>query len=80
MVTIKSIIEDKIMSTYVIVEFKPEDNQELANVLMLNYRSMDFIYFEDGVLKCAWSNQELNDLVTPHWQFIIEHELSHDGS
>ena len=83
MVTIKSTIEDKIMSMYVIIEFKPVDNQELADVLMINYRSMDFIHLEDDVLNCAfelWDNQELKDSVTPHWQFIREHELSHDGS
>jgi hypothetical protein len=71
------------MGMYVIIEFEPEDNQELADVLMSDYRSMDFLHLEDDVLNCAfelWNNQELHDLVAPHWQFIKEHELSHDGS
>jgi len=69
------------MSMYVIVEFNPGDNQELATVLMSNYKSMDFVHLEDGVLNCAFElcyNQKLNDLVTPHRQFIREHELPHD--
>jgi hypothetical protein len=73
-----SIIEDKIMSMYIEVSFDTDDNKELSTIFQDNQDKLEH-YQNDlggmavGVELC--NNRELHELLEPHWEFILEHEV-----
>ena len=66
------------MGMYIEVSFDTDDNKELSNIFQddqtkLEHYQKDLYNMTVGIELC--DNKELHELLVPHWEFILEHEV-----